>query len=311
MDALSNISLQITAGKMLGIIGSSGSGKSTLLQIIRRNLNPMKGHIEGVNAEDVLAFEQINPGPGSSLWSVINEDNEELARKIVEFLDIEDQIHKPFNQLSTGQGQRAKLCMALLKNPKIIVLDEVLSNLDRELKHEFMGVLRQSLVQFKIGAVIVGHDLESLFFHCHQIGLLHLGILHQIGTPQEILDTPRSYEVAKFIGYQNFITVNEVKEKAGKNIGIINNELSLELPCSSLSLDKAHLICLPPASLKITKEGAYKGKVINWERWGLIWRVVILHAGRTELKIPSFTRVEGSSLKFEIDEKEIIVLGEL
>jgi spermidine/putrescine ABC transporter ATP-binding subunit len=223
--ALDRLDLSIDSGEMFVLLGGSGSGKTTLLRALGGFIQPAAGRIV-LAGQDITALpphrRPVNTTFQSyALFPHMNvADNvgfglrrqgvprAEIARRVASLLDLvrlgEFSARRP-DALSGGQRQRVALARALAPRPRLLLLDEPLSALDRSLREqtrqELLRVQRETGTTF----VLVTHDQDEALAMATRIGLLHQGRLAQVGTPAEIYERPASRYVAAFMGAANIL----------------------------------------------------------------------------------------------------------
>ncbi|MCK4243949.1 ABC transporter ATP-binding protein, partial [Candidatus Bathyarchaeota archaeon] len=214
--ACDSINIEVPDGKLFTLLGPSGCGKTTFLRIIAGFESPDEGRIF-FNKQDMTELQPYERSTGMvfqnyALWPHMNVfENIAYGLKVqkLDKKDIEKRVNKaldlvrlgglgkrtPF-QLSGGQQQRVALARALVIEPKVLLLDEPLSNLDAklrlEMRHEIMRIQRE----LRITAVYVTHDQEEALSISDRIAIMKAGKLQQIGTPQEIYNNPQSVFIA-------------------------------------------------------------------------------------------------------------------
>lgn len=223
--ALDNITLEIKAGELFFLLGPSGCGKSTLLRMIAGLHGPTSGRIL-FNDRDVTALgtEQRNAVmcfQSYALWphmtvrqnvafglEVRKVDPADATRRIDEVLNLVRMTpfadRKP-NQLSGGQQQRVALARALAVRPDCLLLDEPLSNLDAQLRHEMRSEIRRICKEAGFTTIYVTHDQKEALSVADRIAVMKDGRLAQVGAPGELYHTPKSSFVAAFIGQTNLL----------------------------------------------------------------------------------------------------------
>jgi iron(III) transport system ATP-binding protein len=223
--AVDDVSLNIEKGQFVTLLGPSGCGKTTTLRLIAGFEFPTAGHItldqqqlENVppNRRDMaMVFQSYAIFPHLSVFeniayglkvkklatSEIKRRIEEVT-KLTQLTGLEDRAP---NQLSGGQQQRVALARALVVEPKVLLFDEPLSNLDAKLREEMRFEIRDLQKRLGITAIYVTHAQEEALVMSDQIAIMHKGKLAQLGTPEEIYERPRSRFVADFIGLSDFI----------------------------------------------------------------------------------------------------------
>ena len=223
--ALKNISLTFQLDKTTAVIGPSGSGNSTLIQLINGLLRPDNGQVSvfdkkinydnlsklrrrmGYAVQGTGLFPHLTIKKNITLLAVLeNWKNDRISKRAEELVNLvnlpADYFNKYPHQLSGGEQQRVGLCRAMMLNPKIFLLDEAFGALDpitrSEIHAEFIKL--QKLEARTI--ILVTHDLREAFKLADQVVILNEGQVEQIGTRKEILETPASKFVKKFVHMQ-------------------------------------------------------------------------------------------------------------
>ncbi len=225
MKALDDVSIDFPDGGFYGLLGPSGSGKTTLLRMIAGFDFPDSGRIviggEGVERVPVerrrigMVFQNYALFPNMSVadnvafgLSVRGEPKADIAREVQRTLDLV-QLGKlggrrP-HQLSGGQRQRVALARAIVTRPRVLLLDEPLSALDKALRVDMQVELKRIQREIGITTIFVTHDQEEALTMSDRIGILRDGRLVQEGPPEDIYDRPRSEFAATFLGDANIL----------------------------------------------------------------------------------------------------------
>ena len=222
--AVDGLSLDIRENEFFALLGASGSGKTTLLRMLAGFETPTGGRIllDGKDVSQVppnlrpinLMFQSYALFPHMSVSQNIAYGLEmeklpkrEIKERVAEMLEIIQLSHlanrKP-DQLSGGQRQRVALGRALVKRPRLLLLDEPLGALDKKLRGEMQLELKRIQDEFGITFIIVTHDQEEALVMADRVAILKDGGLLQCGTPHEIYEQPNSQFSADFIGVMNF-----------------------------------------------------------------------------------------------------------
>ena len=220
-----NISLSINEGEIFTILGKSGSGKTTFLRMIAGLEAPDEGEIlidnKTVFSKDTnlqpkdrkvaVVFQNYALLPHLSIASNIlfgssatNEDLEDVLEKT----KLKGQENKFPHELSGGQQQRVALARAIINKPKILLLDEPLSNVDTELRAHLRSELKEMIKTFNITALFITHDKEDAFYLSDRIGIMHMGSILQVGTAKDIYHHPVDLYCANFLGKMTQIGEN-------------------------------------------------------------------------------------------------------
>ena len=245
--ALNNISLDIKTNEMFALLGPSGCGKTTLLRIIAGFEYPDSGQVL-MNQSDLLAiptrtrpvnlmFQSYALFPHMDVFSNISYgltntslSKEEISNQtfeIIEKIGLQDHVKKKPNQLSGGQQQRVALARAIARKPKILLLDEPLSALDKKIRQEMQIELKRIQHEFGITFIIVTHDQDEAISLANRIAVFDKGEIKQISTPQELYENPTNEFVANFIGDGNLLkatsTITGFKHPALGEITVSHN----------------------------------------------------------------------------------------
>jgi iron(III) transport system ATP-binding protein len=223
--AVDDVSLEIEKGKFVTLLGPSGCGKTTTLRLIAGFEFPTQGRIflDGQRLDDVppnrrdmaMVFQSYAIFPHLNVYENIayglkikKLSPSEIRRQVEEVMKLTQLTgleNRAPNQLSGGQQQRVALARALVVEPKVLLFDEPLSNLDAKLREEMRFEIRDLQKRLGITAIYVTHAQEEALVMSDLIAIINQGKLAQLGTPEEIYESPRSRFVADFIGLSDFI----------------------------------------------------------------------------------------------------------
>lgn len=233
--AVNNVNIQIKKGELVTLLGPSGCGKTTTLRMIAgfedassgdilidgeltNNIPPNKRDT-GMVFQSYALFPHMNifknVSYGLELKGLARKEIEERANRILELVGLKGLGGRPVTQLSGGQQQRVALARAIVNEPKILLFDEPLSNLDAKLRVQMRSEIKKLQKTLKITSVYVTHDQEEAMSISDRIVVMNGGIIEQVGTAEEIYARPRNKFVADFIGQANFLpgkVVNKVSE---------------------------------------------------------------------------------------------------
>nr|WP_321305777.1 ABC transporter ATP-binding protein [uncultured Sphaerochaeta sp.] len=218
--ALEKFNLKIEDGQFIALLGPSGCGKSTTLNCLAGLLDPTEGTIL-FDGKDVtkavpkdrnigMVFQSYALYPHLSVLDniafplkqkgVAKEDRYRKAREVADKLQINHLLNRKPGQLSGGQQQRVALCRAIVKEPKILLLDEPMSNLDARLKIEIREVIKNIQQDLGVTAILVTHDQEEAMALADKIAILDEGEIQQYNTPDMLYECPNNLFVANFMG---------------------------------------------------------------------------------------------------------------
>ncbi len=223
VTAVENIDLEIPAGSYCCLLGPSGCGKTTTLRMIAGHEDVTHGEVRigdrivndlpPAQRNTAMVFQSYALFPHKTVWQNVEFglkmrgiERAERAQRVNEMLEIvglSKFAHRKPQMLSGGQQQRVALARALVTRPQVLLLDEPLSALDENLRVKTRGELRKLQKQFGMTFVQVTHAQDEAFALSDQIVVMDQGKIDQIGTPDEIFNTPASRFVARFVGDNN------------------------------------------------------------------------------------------------------------
>ena len=231
--AVNNVSLNIYRGELFSLLGGSGCGKTTLLRMLAGFETPTAGKIfiDGVDMAGIppydrptnMMFQSYALFPHMTVEQNVSfglkQDkypDSEIKQRVSQMLDMVQLTpfakRKP-HQLSGGQRQRVALARSLVKQPKLLLLDEPLGALDKKLREATQFELMNIQDRLGITFIVVTHDQEEAMTLSTRIGVMNAGQIVQIGTPQEIYEYPQSKMIADFIGSVNLFEGQIVEDE--------------------------------------------------------------------------------------------------
>ncbi|MDR7520433.1 MAG: ABC transporter ATP-binding protein [Armatimonadota bacterium] len=225
VTALDGVSAAIFPGELVSFVGPSGCGKTTLLRLLGGFLTPDAGRIwldgSDITAEPpnrratALVFQNYALFPHMSVAENIGyaarirrRPSAEVNRRVGELLSLvrlDGLGHRRPDQLSGGQQQRVALARALCFNPRVLLLDEPLSNLDAHLRILMRAELKRLQRELALTVVYVTHDQEEALSISDRIAVMDAGRIQQVGLPREVYERPANEFVARFVGVANFV----------------------------------------------------------------------------------------------------------
>ena len=232
---IKNVNLNFEKGHFITFLGPSGCGKTTLLRMIAGFYEPDEGEIllNGKNIERVppydrntaMVFQEYALFPHMNVFDNVSyglrvkkkpkDEIEKRVKQALSLMQLEGMEKRFPNQMSGGQQQRVAVARALVMNPEVLLLDEPLSNLDAKLRESVRVELRQIQQKMGLSTIYVTHDQSEALSMSDAIVVLKDGIVHQVGTPQEIYFEPKTAFVADFIGTTNLISL---KAESGNRV---------------------------------------------------------------------------------------------
>lgn len=243
VNAIKDLSLQIRDGEFFVLLGPSGCGKTTTLRCIAGLEDPDAGEIRIANdlvlapqqgifvppekREMGMVFQSYALWPHMTVWDnvaypiktrrkVAKKEKQQIF-KTLQLVGLEDFIQRYPSELSGGQQQRIALARALVNEPRVLLFDEPLSNLDASLRIKLRMQLRNLQKEVGYTAIYVTHDHSEALALADRIAIMRSGYLEQIGTPSEIFLKPKSKYVAEFVGFENILEA-KITAKAEKTI---------------------------------------------------------------------------------------------
>lgn len=226
---VNHLSLKLEQGKLLCLLGPSGCGKTTTLKM-------MGGFLEADEGEILVDDIQMNPLPpeqrpvstvfqsyalfphmtvlenvtyGLKFQGIPRKKAREKGLEYLELVGLSSAAHSRIQEISGGQQQRVALARALIMNPKVLLLDEPLSNLDAKLRVKTREEIRQLQQRFGITMIFVTHDQEEAMTLADKIAIMDQGNLIQIGTPEEVYNHPANLFAMNFLGFANTLTCSD------------------------------------------------------------------------------------------------------
>jgi len=234
--ALKGINLHVKDGELFTLLGPSGCGKSTTLRIIAGLDFADSGRLyfddDDVTYKSssergaVLVFQNYALWPHMTVYDnvayglkVKKLPKQEIERKVkwaLELVKLEGYEDRYPTQLSGGQQQRVAIARALVVEPKLLLLDEPLSNLDAKLRLEMRSEIRRIQRELGITVIYVTHDQEEAMAISDRVAVMNIGQIEQVGTPKEIYEQPKTEFVAAFMGKTNVIPAEVVEREEDK-----------------------------------------------------------------------------------------------
>lgn len=228
--AVDAVDLDLVPGEILALLGASGSGKSSLLRGIA-GLEPLAaGSVTwagdevsgipvhergfGVMFQDGQLFPHRDVG-GNVAYGVHRlprADRDRRVRELLDLVGLAGYEKRAITSLSGGQAQRVALARSLAPHPRLLLLDEPLSALDRALREHLVGVLRSTLKATETTAIYVTHDQDEAFAVADRVAVLIDGRIARIGTPSDVWRSPASPAVATFVGYAPMLTADQARD---------------------------------------------------------------------------------------------------
>lgn len=326
VPVVSGVTFSINEGETLALLGPTGCGKTTILRMIAGLETPDEGEIwidgrlAGTSGRNKMTPKARRLGmvfQDLALWPHITvQENIAFGLKAVGVRGaarkrrVEDVLNKlklkryrktfPSN-LSGGQQQLVAIGRAIAPSPRILLMDEPLSNLDVYLKEGLREEISRLKDELKITTLYVTHDQQEAFILASKVAVMNQGRIEQIGAPEEIYSRPSTEFIARFIGDSNIFAA-EVIDK-----NLVDTPFG-PLKCSTKGLVRGKvLVLLRPESILLRKDGQYKGKVMRKVYLGANYQYILQYDAA---KLTTFSKAElseGVEVSFSLREATIIV----
>jgi ABC-type Fe3+/spermidine/putrescine transport system ATPase subunit len=273
--AVDDVTLALTRGEMLALLGPSGGGKTTMLRLLAGFETPDAGRVL-VEGDDVTGVEPVhrrfgmvfqhyalfphldageNVGFGLQSLGVRGAELADRVARALALVDLAGIERRRVDQLSGGQQQRVALARALAPEPRVLLLDEPLSNLDPTLRERTRREIRELIRRVGITTVLVTHEQDEAFDLGDRVAVLRGGRLEQVGTPDELYAAPANRFVAGFVGRSSVVPVTVLgPTEWGTRVAVEGVEWEIERP-------PGHPVMLPgPAVLLLRPEALRLGE---------------------------------------------------
>lgn len=281
--AVNDVNLEIQKGELVTLLGPSGCGKTTTLRMIAGFEFPTSGRIvldgEEINSlpphkrdmsmvfQSYALFPHLtvfeNVAYGLNVQKLTKKTIAERVGRVLDLVHLTGYGNRAPGQLSGGQQQRVALARALVMEPKVLLMDEPLSNLDAKLREEMRTEIRRIQKTLNITSVYVTHDQIEAMTLSDRIVVMNEGVIEQIGTPVEIYRFPNSRFVANFIGRANFIDGVVLAQKNSKlTVRSLGESVTLSNIKHEFREGEPVTLIVRPEMIQIKKKGGlYQGIV--------------------------------------------------
>ena len=342
--AINRIQLEVNKGEMLTLLGPSGCGKTTTLRCIAGLEKPEEGDII-IDGQPMLSQGFVQPSKrgigmvfqnyavwphmkvfsnivyGLKLQKMPKKKIQEQAQQVLELVGLAGLEDRYPAQLSGGQQQRVALARALVTNPKVLLLDEPLSNLDAKLREELRFEIKSLVRRMGITSVYVTHDQAEAMVISDRIAVMESGNVVQIDTPHQIYKKPANKFVADFIGTMNFMSGEVVGIFQDKDAVHVRTEFTDKMVCmtpdstaittgaevyASIRPEDVEVFMEPPE----TTENVFKGKIAHKAYLGnFLFFFVSVNDTMIRVQVPHhLPQEEGQELYLLLDPQKCVVL---
>lgn len=296
MNALDEFSLKVDSGQFMVLLGPSGCGKTTAVRCIAGLVNPTSGqiyigdqmvnHLPPKDRDVAMVFQNYALYPHMIVYNniafplkmrkVAKNKIDDKVRNVANLLEIENLLDRKPKELSGGQMQRVALGRALVREPKVFLMDEPLSNLDAKLRTYMRAEIKKLQKKVGITTLYITHDQIEAMSMADQVAIMKSGLIQQIGTPGEVYQEPANTFVADFVGSpsMNFLKCNIIEKNSG--ITLESNNIHLQIPQTSWTFEHSSdnlILGIRPRDVTILKNDDFigikiKGKISFTELLG-------------------------------------------
>ena len=285
---LKDVSLDIEPGEFFALLGPSGSGKSTLLRLIAGFNRHQRGQVL-VDGQDVsplppwqrnigMVFQNYALWPHMTVWDNVafglverKASKADIQRRVGEALELvglSAYAQRRPNQLSGGQQQRVALARTIVIEPRVLLLDEPLSNLDKTLRVQMRQELLAMQRRLGLTTIFVTHDQEEAMSTADRMAVLEQGVVQQVGTPAALYDYPVNTFVAGFVGTTNLLTAS-VRTRSSNSLTLDVDgvgELSFAMPPEAPKATSGErvMVTFRPHSLRLGPADATQDARFVW-----------------------------------------------
>jgi len=339
--AVDNINVDIARGEFFSLLGPSGCGKTTLLRILAGFEYPSSGSvfIDNLDVTDItpnlrptnMVFQNYAIFPhinvkrniefGLRKEKLSKDELDKRVQDALKMVQLEGYEDRYSNQLSGGQRQRIALARALVKQPKVLLLDEPLGALDKKLREEMQLELRNLQRSVGITFIFVTHDQEEAMTMSDRVAVMNKGKILQISPPRDLYDNPKNLFVGDFIGQINFLDTQIIKIE-GNNAKVLINKLGeheLITNNNNLSHNESIVCAIRPETIIISKTNekvsdiCIKGSISNTSFYGNMTYVYVNIEGLSKpIMVSTSDMLEGlshnSDCYFNINLKDIRII---
>jgi iron(III) transport system ATP-binding protein len=342
--AVNHIQLEVNQGEMLTLLGPSGCGKTTTLRCIAGLEKPEEGDIV-IDGKPMLSEGFVHPSKrgigmvfqnyavwphmkvyknivyGLKLQRIPSRSIRERAEQVLELVGLTGLQERYPAQLSGGQQQRVALARALVGNPKVLLLDEPLSNLDAKLREKMRFEIKSLVRRMGITSVYVTHDQAEAMVISDRIAVMDAGNVVQIGTPQDIYNRPANRFVADFIGTMNFVSGEVVEVLQDTDAVYVRTEFGEKMLCKTPSVTattpgKKVYASIRPEDVAVfaerpqARENLFKGTILHKAYLGnFLYFFVSVNGSTIRVQVPHDVRQEeGQEVYLLLDPQKCMIL---
>lgn len=292
-----DLTLSVTDGEMMSLLGPSGAGKTTILRAVAGFIRPRAGrvlidgrpvdHLPPERRGAVMVFQKAllfpfldvagNIAFGLKMQGLAGVDIRRRVDAVLALTGLAGLGQRKVHEISGGQQQRATLARALVLQPAVLLLDEPLSSLDANLRQQMREFIQQVQAETRVTTLFVTHDQREALMMSHRVSLLLDGRLRQTGTPRQLFYFPADPEVARFFGGENFF---DGRIENGRLVTAFGDFPAPGVAANGqrpVATIRPEDVCLEPAE----RDGAVLGEVVQTRFEGKATRVWLRCAGGT------------------------------
>ncbi len=335
--AVDNLNMTINDGEFITLLGPSGCGKTTTLRMIAGLETPTEGEIyigdrcvfSSKTGIDVTAdkreigflFQNYALWPHMTVRNNITlglknlkwkkEDIEKRLNEMLEMMHIEEYVDRYPSELSGGQQQRVAIARTLATKPKLLLMDEPLSNLDAKLRLDMRSELKKLHMETGATFIYVTHDQQEAMSLSTDVCIMKTGVLQQCCPPLEMYTSPSNTFVADFLGSPsiNLLDFDVVKVDNGEfSLRNADMDLCFKATATDARIHKA-ILGLRPEMISITPNGKVEATVVSSLPYGME-TVVVINVNKTVLRVVSFRKVDyktGQKVKLDFTGDEFML----
>lgn len=263
--ALDNVSLDVDSGEFVTLLGPSGSGKTTLLMIVAGFVRPDSGSLKFDQDEVILSpphkrdvgmvFQNYALFPHMDVFNNVayplklrkvgREEQEQRVMNALDLVELGELRNRRVDQLSGGQKQRVALARAIVFEPRVLLMDEPLSALDKKLREQMQIEIRHMHERLGMTTIYVTHDQREALTMSDRVVVVNQGEFEQVDVPKQLYERPASHFVADFIGESSFLPVSV------KNAQVTYGDSALKLAEAPHSNTEDQLLVVRPEKLEL------------------------------------------------------------
>jgi multiple sugar transport system ATP-binding protein len=330
ITALNDVSFTVKDNEFFVLLGPTGAGKSTTLRVVCGLEKPDSGHVllDGEICDDItpsdrdvaIVFQQYSLYPTMTVYEnmafplkapgrkLSKEDIKVKIDEAAEKLRITHLLDRKTVQLSGGEMQRVSIGRAIVRRPRVFLMDEPLSNLDAKLREALRAELKHLQKEEGVTTLYVTHDQIEALTMADRIGVLNHGKLVQVGTPEDIYDRPANTYVAKLVGSPRINLLKGKVTKGKLSFDTLGIDFDVDVNFNNEKLE----IGIRPENVIMTPSGKFKGEVILTEPLGA---ETVIHIKSGEGEIVSMVAglvnfKHGDVVNFEIDSTHLHFFNE-